>query len=291
MERYDELKKGETGAWVSIVAYLVLSAVKLIIGYVFHSEALRADGLNNTTDIMASLAVLIGLKISQKPPDEDHPYGHFRAETIASLVASFIMMVVGLEVLYRSGEMLFHPRVTTPDMIAAWTAAGSAVIMFLVFMYNKRLAKKVNSHALYAAAADNKSDAFVSIGTFVGIFASQFNLIWVDTVAAFVIGLIICKTAWNIFKEAAHSLTDGFDIKDISKYKKTIQEVPGVGRLKDVKARYLGSAVHIEVVVEVQPDMNIAESHEIADEIERRMQQEHAIIHSHIHIEPYHNEK
>ncbi|MDA7026817.1 cation diffusion facilitator family transporter [Bacillus sp. CLL-7-23] len=291
MERYDELKKGEIGAWVSIVAYLVLSAVKLIIGYVFHSEALRADGLNNTTDIMASLAVLIGLKISQKPPDEDHPYGHFRAETIASLVASFIMMVVGLEVLYRSGEMFFHPRVTTPDMIAAWTAAGSAIIMFIVFMYNKRLAKKVNSHALYAAAADNKSDAFVSIGTFAGIFASQFNLIWVDTVAAFVIGLIICKTAWSIFKEAAHSLTDGFDIKDISKYKKTIQEVPGVGRLKDVKARYLGSAVHIEVVVEVQPDLNIAESHEIADEIERRMQQEHAIIHSHIHIEPFHNEK
>lgn len=104
MERYDELKKGETGAWVSIIAYLVLSAVKLAVGLAFHSEALRADGLNNTTDIIASLAVLIGLRISQKPPDEDHPYGHFRAETIASMIASFIMMVVGLEVLYRLGR-------------------------------------------------------------------------------------------------------------------------------------------------------------------------------------------
>ncbi len=79
MERYDELKKGETGAWVSIIAYIVLSAVKLAVGLLFHSEALRADGLNNTTDIIASVAVLIGLRISQKPPDEDHPYGHFRA--------------------------------------------------------------------------------------------------------------------------------------------------------------------------------------------------------------------
>ncbi|MEC1232812.1 cation diffusion facilitator family transporter, partial [Bacillus paralicheniformis] len=108
------------------------------------------------TDIIASVAVLIGLRISQKPPDEDHPYGHFRAETIASMIASFIMMVVGLEVLYSSGEMLFNPQETTPDMIAAWTAAASAIVMFLVFLYNKKLAKKVNSHALYAAAADNK---------------------------------------------------------------------------------------------------------------------------------------
>lgn len=74
MERYDELKKGESGALVSIAAYLVLSAIKLIIGYLFHSEALTADGLNNTTDIIASVAVLIGMRISQKPPDEDHPY-------------------------------------------------------------------------------------------------------------------------------------------------------------------------------------------------------------------------
>ncbi|MFN2747970.1 MULTISPECIES: cation diffusion facilitator family transporter [Bacillus] len=287
MERYDELKKGETGAWVSIIAYLLLSAVKLFIGYAFHSEALKADGLNNTTDIIASLAVLIGLRISQKPPDEDHPYGHFRAETIASLVASFIMMVVGLQVLYSSGETLFHPRETTPDMIAAWTAAGSAIIMFLVFIYNKRLAQKVNSQALYAAAADNKSDAFVSIGTFAGIFASQFNLAWVDTAAAFIIGLLICKTAWDIFRDAAHSLTDGFDIKNISMYKETIQQVPGVGRIKDVKARYLGSAVHVEIIVEVRSDLNISESHDIADEIERRMQEEHSIVHSHVHIEPF----
>ena len=287
MERYDELKKGETGAWVSICAYLVLSAVKLFIGYVFHSEALKADGLNNTTDIIASLAVLIGLRISQKPPDEDHPYGHFRAETIASLVASFIMMVVGLEVLYSSGESFLHPRETTPDMIAAWTAVGSAAVMFLVYVYNRRLAERVNSQALHAAAADNRSDAIVSIGTFTGIFASQFNLAWVDTLAAFIIGLIICKTAWDIFKEAAHSLTDGFDIKDISTYKETIQKVPGVGRIKDVKARYLGSAVHVEVIVEVRPDLNILESHDIADEIERKMQEEHSIIHSHVHIEPF----
>ena len=99
MDQYQDIKEGEKGAWISIAAYLILSAVKLGAGYWFLSDALVADGFNNLTDIIASTAVLIGLKISQKPPDQDHPYGHFRAETIAALVASFIMASVGLQVL------------------------------------------------------------------------------------------------------------------------------------------------------------------------------------------------
>ncbi|APA01666.1 MULTISPECIES: cation diffusion facilitator family transporter [Bacillus] len=286
MERYHELKKGETGAIVSIGAYAALSAVKLVIGYLFHSEALQADGLNNTTDIVASAAVFIGLRISQKPPDEDHPYGHFRAETVASLIASIIMMLVGMQVLFSAAQSIFSVKEETPDMIAAWTAAGSAVVMLVVYRYTKGLAKKVNSQALSAAAADNKSDALVSIGTFIGIFASQFHLAWVDTVTAFIIGVIICKTAWDIFKESSHSLTDGFDVKHISDYKKTIEQIAGVSRLKDIKARYLGSSVHIDVVIEVPSDLNIKESHEIANEVERKMKEEHAIDHSHVHMEP-----
>lgn len=93
------LKRGEKGAILNIAAYLILAAVKLVIGLIYHSEALRADGLNNATDIVASLAVLIGLRISQRPADSDHAYGHYRAETISSLIASFIMMAVGIEVL------------------------------------------------------------------------------------------------------------------------------------------------------------------------------------------------
>ncbi|MGF7536209.1 cation diffusion facilitator family transporter [Bacillus mexicanus] len=286
MERYDELKKGETGALISIAAYLILSAVKLMIGYLFHSEALTADGLNNTTDIIASVAVLIGLRISQKPPDENHPYGHFRAETIASLIASFIMMAVGLQVLFSAGESIFSAKQETPDMIAAWTAAGGAALMMAVYQYNKRLAKKVKSQALLAAAADNKSDAFVSIGTFIGIAAAQFRLAWIDTVTAFVIGLLICKTAWDIFKESSYSLTDGFDVKDMSAYKQTIEKVSGVSRLTDIKARYVGSTVYVDVVVEVSADLNMIESHDIANEIERRMKEEHAIDYSHVHMEP-----
>lgn len=98
-DRYKQLKQAELGAIISIVAYIVVSILKLTIGNLANSEALRADGLNNFTDILASVAVLIGLRISRKPADTEHRYGHWKAENIASLITSFIMLLVGLEVL------------------------------------------------------------------------------------------------------------------------------------------------------------------------------------------------
>lgn len=115
--------------------------MKLVIGYLFHSEALQADGLNNTTDIAASAAVFIGLRISQKPPDEDHPYGHFRAETVASLIASIIMMLVGMQVLFSAAHPFF-PLKRNTGYDSRLTAAGSAVVMLMVYRYTKGLAKR-----------------------------------------------------------------------------------------------------------------------------------------------------
>src|SRR5690606_20791185 len=106
--KYNDLKLGERGAIISIVAYILLSALKLFIGTKTGSTALKADGLNNATDIMASIAVLIGLRLARKPPDKDHPYGHWKAETVASMVASFIMIAVGIQVLYEAIFSIFN---------------------------------------------------------------------------------------------------------------------------------------------------------------------------------------
>lgn len=116
---YENIKQGERGAWISIAAYLVLSSFKIFCGYLFASSALLADGFNNLTDIVASLAVLIGLRISQKPPDSDHAYGHLRAETIAALVASFIMAVVGIQVLVEAVRSFFEGSKEIPNL---WSA-------------------------------------------------------------------------------------------------------------------------------------------------------------------------
>jgi len=164
VELYTNLRAGEKGAWLSIGTYIFLSAIKLIIGYLGDSEALRADGLNNSTDIISSIAVLIGLRISQRPPDENHQYGHLRAETVASLVASFIMMGVGLEVIYNSVMNIFDPVRETPSTLTIYVALGCALVMYIVYRYNLALSKKINSSALKAAAFDNRSDALVSVG-------------------------------------------------------------------------------------------------------------------------------
>ncbi|WP_128103570.1 cation diffusion facilitator family transporter [Paenibacillus sp. DCT19] len=286
MNAYEEIRKGERGAWISIAAYLVLSAFKLISGYIFDSSALVADGYNNVTDIVASVAVLIGLRISQKPPDSDHTYGHFRAETIAALIASFIMAVVGLQVLVEAVRSWYVGSFVAPNLLAAGVAIISAISMLGVYRYNSRLAKQINSQALMAAAKDNRSDAWVSIGAAVGIIGAQFGLPWLDKVAAIAVGLLICKTAWEIFRDCTHRLTDGFDQKELTDLRSSVARVPGVETIKDVKARVHGSHVLVDIVIEVDGKLSLIEGHQICDRVEEGLKRSHNIMHVHVHVEP-----
>lgn len=287
METYEKLKESEKGAWLSIAAYLLLSILKVAAGYLAASKALMADGFNNITDIIASLAVLIGLKISRKPPDEDHPYGHFRAETISALIASFIMATVSIQVLFQAAGSLWNGHRETPELWAAWTALGSAGVMFGVYLYNKRLAAKSGSQALEAAAKDNGSDALVSLGVVVGVIGSQLGMPWLDPAAALVVGVMIGKTAWEIFRNASHSLTDGFDERKLEALRKTAAATPGVREIKDIKARIHGSNILVDVVILVDPNLSVAESHDISDEIEKRMLKKHKVFNAHVHVEPH----
>lgn len=283
---YADMKQGEKGAWISIAAYIALSAFKLAIGLFYQSKALQADGWNNLTDIVASLAVLIGLRISQKPPDHDHPYGHLRAETIAALIASFIMATVGIQVIISTVQSLFHGESTTPNPLTGWVALGCAIVMYAVYVYNKRLAERIRNQALMAAAQDNRSDAFVSIGAAVGIFGAQLGISWLDPLAALTVGFIICKTAWDIFREATHTLTDGFDEAQLDRLRKTVESTEGVRKIKEVKARLHGSLVLVDVVIQVDPKLSLIEGHHICDDIEQRMKRKHNITHVHVHVEP-----
>ncbi|KFN08632.1 Cation-efflux pump fieF [Paenibacillus macerans] len=283
---YEDIRKGERGAWVSIAAYLVLSAFKLISGFYFASSALLADGFNNLTDIVASVAVLIGLKISQKPPDSDHAYGHFRAETIAALVASFIMAMVGIQVIVDAVRALAAGEQTEPDVRSALISLVCAAAMGGVYWFNRRLARQINNQALMAAAKDNLSDALVSVGAAVGIFGAQFGLPWLDTVAAIAVGILICKTAWDIFRDSTHNLTDGFDEKELRDLRSSISRIPGVEGIKDLKARVHGNHVLVDVVIEVEPHLTVIESHEISDRVEERMRRIQNVMHVHVHVEP-----
>ncbi|WP_090764929.1 cation diffusion facilitator family transporter [Bacillus sp. OK048] len=281
-----DLKRGERGAIISIIAYIFLSILKLAVGYFANSEALKADGLNNVTDIIASVAVLIGLKLSQRPADDDHPYGHWKAETVASMVASFIMMAVGLKVTYEAIISIFYTQNETPDVMSAWTGLFCAFVMYFVYRYNKKLATEINSQSVMAAAKDNLSDAWVSVGTFIGIIGAQFGLPWLDPLAAVLVGFLICKTAWDIFKEASLYLTDGFDEKEIELYKETIYQCNGVKGVKAIKARNYGNNVVVDVVILVNSTLDVKCAHDIATEVEEELIIRHKVYDVHIHVEP-----
>ncbi|SEI91426.1 cation diffusion facilitator family transporter [Bhargavaea ginsengi] len=285
-ELYANLKKGERGAWLSIAVYLVLSAIKFITGIAGSSGALKADALNNTTDVIASIAVLIGLRISQKPPDRNHRYGHLRAETIASLIASFIMAVVGIQILIEAITVIYNGSADQPSVITGIVALASSIVMYTVYLYNARLSKKIESSALHAAAQDNRADALVSFGVAAGIGGAIFGFPIIDTITALIIAIIVLVAAGSIFKEAVYMLTDGFDEDEGEMLKQLTESVPGVHQLRDLKGRRHGNMTLVDLTITVDPLLNVIESHKITEEIDDRMRKAKPYIKVFIHIEP-----
>lgn len=146
---------------------------------------------------------------------------------------------------------------------------------------------KINSSGLMAAAKDNLSDAWVSIGTTVGIVASQFRLPWIDPLAAIVVGILIVKTGWDIFREASHNLTDGFNKEELDNITQSIKKVSGVRKVKEVRARVHGNNILIDIIVGINADLTVAEGHSITEKIEENLRNEFNINEAIIHVEPF----
>ncbi|BAM47981.1 cation diffusion facilitator family transporter [Amphibacillus xylanus] len=287
MNQYQKIKKGEFGAWLSIIAYIVLALTKIIIAQMTHSQALRADGLNNATDVVASISILIGLKISRRPPDHNHHYGHFRAELIASLVAAFIMVTVGLQVIINAIQLTFSGQSQQPSMLAGWIALISACFMFGVYLFNRKLSIKINSQSLFAASQDNKADALISLAAFFGILGAQIGFTWIDPIAGLFVGIIIVYTAWKIFMDASVTLTDGFEVESVEEIKAFIEKDPDVKEVKDIKGRYDGNRIYLDLTLYVDPKMTIQHAHLITDRIESALAKQFDADQIQIHLEPY----
>lgn len=285
-QQIQNLKLAERGAIVSITAYIALSGIKLAAGSMFHSDALTADAFNNISDIIGNIAVLVGLRMAQKPADTDHKFGHWKMEDLASLITSFIMFVVGFQVLYSTLIKIMSNQVVEIDMTGAIVGIFSAVVMVGVYLYNKSLAKKVHSKALEATAKDNLSDAVTSIGTSVAIIAAAFNFPIVDKIAAVIITFFILKTAYEIFMESFFTLSDGFDEELLHKYEEDILKLPKVVAVKSQRGRTYGANIYLDIVLEMNPDLSVYESHEITEQVEQLLTLKHGVFDVDIHVEP-----
>ncbi|MDG3132436.1 cation diffusion facilitator family transporter [Streptococcus suis] len=282
----NNLKLAERGALLSIISYVILSGIKLAAGEHFHSEALKADAFNNISDIIGNIAVLIGLRMAQKPADTDHKFGHWKIEDLASLMTSFIMFVVGFQLLYSTIQKLVDHSPIEVDIAGAIVGIFSAFVMLAVYTYNQYLAKKVHSKGLEATAKDNLSDAVISIGTSIAIFSAAFNLPIVDKIAAIIITLFILKTAYSIFMESFFTLTDGFDEELLRKYEQDILKLPKIISVKALRGRTYGANIYLDIVLEMNPDLSVYESHEITEQVEQLLTLKHGIFDVDIHVEP-----
>lgn len=281
----NNLRLAQKGAYISIITYIILSIIKYIVGTSYHSSALRADSLNNLTDIFVSVAVLIGLKISIKPADKNHPYGHMKTENITTLIVSFIIMFVGIQVISSNIPILFTGEYGQPSTLTIWVSFISGIVMLLVYKFNDSLSKKTKSTSLKSAAKDNLSDALVSIGTGIGLIFTQIGFPIVDIVLAVILGVIIVFTGFSIFKESIFTLSDGFHEKDLNNYSEDISKIPGVIDVPSIKGRYHGNSVFLDVTIVVDKQLSLDEAHDICDLVEKELQKS-GVYSSYVHPEP-----
>lgn len=287
MSHNENLKLAQRGAYLSLIVYIILSIVKYVTGFVFNSAAVRADALNNMTDIIVSLAVIIGLKISIKPADRNHPYGHLKSENISSLLVSFVIMFVGIQVVIQNAPRLFKEDDVVPNAITIIVSLISGLVMLIVFAVNQRLAKRTKSSSLNSAAKDNLSDSLVSIGTAIGLIFTQIGFPIVDIILATLLGLLIVYTGFGIFKEAIFMLSDGFNETKLEAYRNDILEVDEVQEVESIKGRYHGSSVFIDVTIVVDANLSLVEAHQICDNVEHHLHKK-GISSVYVHPEPDH---
>ena len=288
MSQSENLKIAQRGAYLSLVVYIILSITKYVVGYMYNSAAVRADALNNMTDILVSIAVIVGLKISIKPADKNHPYGHLKSENISTLLVSFIIMFVGIQVVIENAPRLITHDRHVPNIMTIIVSVISGVIMLGVFYVNHRLAKRTKSSSLSSAAKDNLSDSLVSIGTAIGLIFTQIGFPIVDIILATFLGLLIIYTGFGIFKESIFTLSDGFNEKDLEEYRNDILEVEDVIYVNSIKGRYHGSSIFLDVTIVVQSDLSLYEAHQICDRVENHL---HGKGISSVYVHPEPNDK
>ncbi|MDT2727032.1 cation diffusion facilitator family transporter [Lactococcus formosensis] len=286
ISRSHNLKLAERGVWVSIAAYIFLSLLQLGVAQITNSASLLANGFNNVTDILGNIAIVIGLRIARIPSDNDHTYGHWKVESIASLISSFIMFFIGFEVLRQTIVGFIEGSSTEINPVGAAVALFSAFVMIAVYLYSSRLAKRTQSKALEASSKDNLSDALTSLGTTVAIVAAALHWIWLDRIMALVICGFILKTAYDIFRDSVFSLSDGFDDNLLADYKEAIELVNKVKSVKMIRGRTYGSNIFLDVVVEMSRDLSVYESHAATEKIERMLMAGFDVYDVDVHVEP-----
>lgn len=275
--------------WVSVAVNLVLTVLQIGAGIFSKSQGLIADGVHSLSDLVADFVVLLASHHSKKDADADHPYGHQRFETAASLVLGLLLLAVGAGMLWSAATKLEAPEaIAQVHVLALWVAGGALVAKELLFRYMLAVAKRVKSSMLVANAWHARSDAASSLVVGIGIVGNLAGYPLLDPIAALIVGFMVSKMGWSFAWDALHDLMDrAVDEAEVEAIRQTLQTTPGVLGVHDLHTRKMGDMVVADAHIEVDATLSVEAGHEIAVMARQRVLQRHRVLNLMTHIDPW----
>ncbi len=276
--------------WVSVGVNLVLTATQIAVGVAAKSQGLVADGIHSLSDLVADFVVLFAGHHSRKDADVDHPYGHQRFETAASLVLGTLLLVVGVGMLWSAVRKLEAPEtVATVHVAALWVAAGALIAKETLFRYMLAVAKRVKSSMLVANAWHARSDAASSLVVGIGIVGNLAGYPILDPIAALIVGVMVTRMGWGFGWDALHDLMDrAVDEQEVTAIRETLLRTPGVSGVHDVRTRKMGDMIVVDAHIEVDANITVEAGHDIAVMARARVLQRHRVLNLMTHVDPWH---
>ncbi len=275
---------------VSIVINLLLSILKLLAGIIGKSGAMISDAVHSASDVFSTFIVMIGVTVSERKSDQEHPYGHERLECVASIVLAVILAVTGLGIGVAGMKEILgeESSLEIPEAMTLIAAVLSVGIKEWMYWYTRAAAKKINSGALMADAWHHRSDALSSVGAFIGILGARMGFPLLDPVASVGICIFIEKAAYDIFKDAVDKMIDKSCSQDeIDAMKNMILEQAGVDDIDEIKTRLFGAKIYVDVEIAMDGGKTLEEAHAIAEQVHAVMEKEFSQVkHCMVHVNP-----
>lgn len=283
--------------WISLISNIILTILKIVVGTIFHSPVLLADGYHNAGDVVASAAALTSMRISKRAADKDHPYGHGKAEVISSAIVAIILGLAAIYIAFESVSAFFNEP-EKASLIAFFTAVISLVWKQVLYVYTIRIGKRTNSKGLIATAYDHLADVYASLAAVVGIGLALIGdfyhiqiLAYGDPIAGVIVTVLVFKLAYEIGKEALDTLMEkSVSQERLNDFTALINSIPEVKRIDRLRAREHGHYVLVDLRVGIQGEFTIQEGHDISRKIKKTIMEDHQDVDEVlIHLNPWYD--
>lgn len=275
----------------TMIVNIILSVGKVAAGIIASSGAMISDGIHSASDVLSTIVVMIGYKLSAKESDEHHQYGHERIECVAALILAGILCATGLVIGYEGVKKIIYAdqlNLATPGILALLAAIVSIVVKEGMYWYTRAAAIKVNSGALMADAWHHRSDAMSSIGSMVGIIGARLGYPICDPLASVIICVFIVKAAYDIFMDAINKMLDtACDTETVERMRDIILSQEGVTGIDQMQTRLFGARIYVDVEIAANRHMTLSEAHTIAEQVHEAIENNFQDVkHCMVHVNP-----